>query len=71
VGVTGLRAPGHAGPEQGEGDLSSRQSQDEIFGVWTSLDLTLAPDLFPTTPQPQLSHSFLGRFNIHKIEGPR
>lgn len=34
--------------------ICSRQSQGEIFRVWTHLDLTLAPDWFPWM------HGFLG-----------
>lgn len=39
-----LSALGHAYPEQGGNSPNSCQPQDEIWGVWTCLDLTLASD---------------------------
>lgn len=47
VGTVELHAPGHSGPEQGGSNSYYCQSQNEIFEVWTCLNLTLAPGPLP------------------------
>lgn len=47
VRVAKIHVQEHAGPEQGGGTAHSYQSKEEIFGVWTCLNLALTPDLFP------------------------
>lgn len=51
VGVYRLWVPEHAGPEQGRNSPNSCWSQEEIFGVWTHFDLSLALDWLPLVTQ--------------------